>query len=1542
MAKWREIGEVPDSDEESLFDREESQQQHAVLTPIHGNLSEEPSVEAAIAQYDDCMWDVPQSSVELNSLPTERTIQMRRIEVHIPTKPIPQEPESSPLSSPEPTDEDPFSFEFGNQTTTQPLEQDSFPTGQENGPETVIEHTSPGLQTVEEDQVAARRELARFGRSLRPRKPIQEHPYLLENAQYSTLFKSHGIRPVRLPPAAERQQAQEEDSQEQDYEDDSQLASRNGPRDVTLEDQDELLQGSLDEDRDELALSPPLRPSALPQPPNSSQLTSNASQNDEELPSLGELFRNRSKRGPKTYAKRRGSPKQSPKRKAARLQDNVQDERSSSPAGRPFRVFEIPPSPPQTSPAFTSMTPAVNALKARPKVTSLTPKLSSTKASRGPTPAPSNRPAAPVDLTHLSEPESEGEAASMSGSELDRKRDTSSSPEPNMAFQRRIKGVLPASWIRLDQQLPHGKSRKPVRRSPDRSPERTNRKGVAQRRQISPSHISTNPFLSEDESDDDDMNSRNNDTQDVLETTEFSVFEDDAGSVVEEDFIDHMLPGRKRPTTSLEGRLHPAVKRTKAQKTFNGQPGVRKRQQRITGMLDLPKSITDTNKGRPVQSATSSRQPKQNLNASKRTPPRLSILDVVESNAPNFIKIAARAASKRPGKGKSSPSGKQISLGSRQDNIDTLGVLRDWKNGNIPSRPSSTTQVRHAVSQQPLQPIPENHLSRLPISRGRVQATAPINRFSRSRKLVKQTSIDKFVDIRQTENASAPLSLPDESELRARTTVRRLLGRTKSQGASLRPAQLETIGDEQANRQAFHFRKKALDSMYRRAGKVPPSAPDAQLEQVFRGQVPNPGRPPPEADFVASTYKEAVPKSSRARPRKLVRPRHIDTTAPQYAHANDPLPGDHILNPKLSRPEHPPGELTNKLLGLGPYGTHYSQHFEIFPLDYGVFFHRNTLIGQGKITKAFGDLCLDDLTQPRSQCFLTLGDQSLLWGRWDAQVSSEFGVLFDWVSETLQPIIDVVDIDAVPALTAVQAMDFALHYVQDIISLPDTETSRLFVHRILEVISGFSTRLVSVLTGQTSNMRQIVEVLPRVLLIVRQALRFCELFTLTEILQVEELLRKIAQQTVRFLLRTELASVTSLYNKLQDSTARSHGINNDQFSVVAWTTLIRVLQESRIPRSSFWDIVSSVVLESGINLVADAQILEHVWYILFSVLPLGEFDNAGVIVSNLRQTMPLEGWTLAQKLLNRVFELYKTNQHQSPSFNDYCRALVSRCHYLVEQWGWRKCSGMAGTIFDFFASQNLSHLRNEEVYKSPRFLEELAESPSLAVQPEDRCFHIFLKLLALTVQRLRRLGLIKDVKNLIARVLPNHDRQYLKESDIHENDLASLRNHHDLLCTLFWCSPQALRPTVQTLEKLVMPGSSHKEACLINLRAWNQIARFAVSNGEDRAAYKPLADWQNNVFRKVLEQHSSVESDIQQQFLRMSKDASSGVSPELIKRVVNMNKQAATDVLHFSLRANLDVMRHAPSLATASFILNSCKLDPMTLVKSAHYPRSTS
>ncbi|KAI1388503.1 Mus7/MMS22 family-domain-containing protein [Hypoxylon trugodes] len=1537
MAKWKELGEVPDSDDESGFDSSQEESQHEDLPRqlIDDDIEDAVTTEESTIQ-NKTIWDIPLSSQtsgrepDINQSSAQQPLPLLS-DAPVTPETVQPPPDSSPLSSPI---LDPIDLPTDIPDIQEIPTKIAATSGAEliqSEPRDVFPPVSPARFTstvfevgdiFDDDDDDATPRASRLGRSLRPRKPIQEHPYLLESAQYSKTLKSHGVRPLRVQIEEAARRRQEEDSQEQDYEEESQSTTQGIVHEDSGESQGIQRLGLLNDTDDEDPLARDPSPPPEPREASSNILPSSSQIDEDEFPDPADIHKWKFGKRSTTATKRQASPKASKKQKIPRLHQPVRFAREASPAVNPDSIFDsifdIPPSPPQTSPNFLDITPVPAITRSNP-ITTLTPKPSSTVSSRVQSPAPANRNTNMVDLTMADdETGSEQGAGSSSESEGDAEKLRAS-------MRRRMRGVLPASWLRLDQHGARQKNAKPVpQRSPERSPERTQRKGVAQRRQISPKP-SRDAALFLDDSDD-DMTLRVDDFNELDNSDgNFPIFEDDAGSVVEDDQIDYMLPGNKRASTDTDGIGRPKKRRKSQQTTFKGQPGQPKRQQRITGLLNRTKSTTSQSsvKRRAKSSVAGGRRAKDlDRIPAASTPPRLSIVDVIEPNAPPFLRIAARAANKRRDQGRSSPSRKHIALGTRKDNIDAAGVLRDWKKGRIQprisSKPPSKTQTELP---QPLRSLSHNSVVQ-PIttnSKSRPRQSMPQSRFLQSRRMVKQASIDDFVSL-ETEVPSTR----DQEDSAIHLPKRSQIGRTKSYNATSRPAQLEMTG-EKVGRHAFDARKRALDALYRKSRRVLPAPASMGLERLVEEQV----RVEKPSEDLSSNDRhgsvEPAPIRRRLTSRKKIRPQHLDTTAPQYTHANDPLPREESPPTIIVEVTQNP-ESAGKLLGLGPFGTHYTQHFEVFPLDIGVFFHESTLLGSGRLARALDEKSQDVLRRPRGRDTFVLDEKTLRWGQWDEQTSSELGIVFDWIADYLYA--DSPDSVDNSSNNPIQAADFVLNYLQDHVSFQSEESEKHFAGRTLEILQSFAQRLETLPHQSQGGSRAFVDVLGRTLVISLQILCICRnLYQLSETFQLEEVLKKIAKRTARELLETELVEIRSLYYDLQRMSFREKGIRNEHYSMICWVILIRVLEESRIPRSGFWDVVSSVMLKTDINSINDAHTFERTWYDLFTLLPLGEFDSTGVVIPGIRHTTPLEGWVLPQKLLRRVFQLYESNSRQGPSFNDYCRGVVSRCHYLVEQWGWRKSNAIIGTIFDFFAARGLSHLRNEEVYKSPDFLEHLAESPSLSITPEDKCFHIFLKLLTLSIQRLEKYGLTKDTRNLVARVLPNHNRQYDKEKDIHESDLAALRNHYDLLCALFWVAPANLRPSVQTIEKLIVPGSSHKEACLMSLRAWSQLSRFVISSDEDNATYKPFADWQKNIFQQAMEQYISAESDIQQQLSAMSKDASRSISRDMVNAVVKLNRKSAMDVIHFSMKGFLSVIRLAPTLSAVSFALNHYQLD---------------
>ncbi|KAK0673461.1 Mus7/MMS22 family-domain-containing protein [Cercophora samala] len=1553
MRNWRELGEVPDSDDDSFDDADYNGldipdldlglgTSTSTITPVDASATtaavtttvDQPADQpAAQPQENVDIWDFPASSPAptssfvfqtqkpsspiAKSTPRPAPKPQAKIQIPLPTaRNDGTYQRLEPELSPEPTEaaaneqqflEDEISTGYVRVTTPSSLSPLS-------SPPSILSRTPtpPGSPVrsraalspphnrespADDGDELARRTAVQLERSLRPRKPIQQHPYMIENVRYTSFMKSHGVKPIRVEQASQsvRKITDEDDSQEQEYqaEEDSQEASGRG----LLQDTEESGPLLFENDDDELALSPStskpspahhLRTSSQQTPGTQTDATSISG--DEEFPPLDRLQPGPRKRGRPRKLKRQLSGQLSARKRLRIVPD-------SSPGSSPQRTVVPPIILPHVIYDVSSSPPDIdNESKARAQA-----------------------PNSPIMINENDEGEgSDAESVRSrhsSDSESDVIRETS----------KRIRGVLPASWLRLNQSNNQQKPVRQARRSPEPLVEQPFRKGVALPK---PSTQSRPPASTQfplfDDSDDSDSPPAQRPaltTETSLSDTEnVVIIEDDAGSVVEEDFVDWMLPGNKRRSGSFNtSRRAKKQKSTTGKSVFKGVPGQHMRQPKITQALGRSKSSTSTYSkkasAKPRRREGNTTSAKHSTRKRAATPPLLSILDVLEPDAPKFMKIAARTARKRPDLGKDSPTQKSIRLANRRDNVDALSTLQDWKSGKTKPRVAAP-----AVSRAP-RPKPRPALKEM--SRNPAPKRQPTSGTSFSRKLIRQSGLDSFVTV---EAGPGPRELARAPSIsRPKPPPRKNVPDHEPQ---FRPAQLEEDEGEDV-RQRLAARKRKLDAYYRRAGAVlnlpatdglgRPLGVNFTLQEIARHSEDETHVPEPPPGPTRTPK-----KSSKSRYRKKQRPQQIDTEAPQYTLVNDPLPAAFAVVEQQQQQQI--DQAANKLQGLGPYGSHYTQHFDIFPLDMGVFFHESTLLGRGFVRKAVEPSLAERLRHQKASTSFVFDQQMLRWSIWNDQTSSELGILVDWVSDQLA--VNVVEA-GLDSQKPVDAADFILKYILESMSIDDELREKAFVSRSLEVFSSFVARLESTnLVGVPERQKiKSVEVASRfcvALLAVRSISRAG--VDLMQAMKVEDLLKKLASAIVTRLLSLGLEDLRDLYGDLQRVSFRERGIRSDRVLVHCWVVVMRVLENANIPRSGFWDIVHAAQLSNGVASGQDAQAFETLWQDMFTLLPLTEIDDSGILISGIRKTAPVEGWLLPRKLMDRVFGLYKSNPRQPPSFNEYCRALVARCHFLVQQWGWMKCTAIIGTIFDFFGSQNLENLRNEEVYKSPKFLEELDRSPSLMIEPEDRCFHIFIKLLALAIQRLKQLERTNDIRNLVARTLPNHNRQYLKEDTIHQHELAALRNHHDLLCTLFWVAPPDLRPGIHLIEKLVTPASAHKEACLINIRAWNQLARFVIAKHEGRPAFGPFRSWRNNVFNQVLDQYLSAASDIEQQFRDLSSEMMAGVTKEMKDEMIAKNKTTALDVLFVCLKASLDVLQRAPSLEAAIYGLNTPQL----------------
>ncbi|KAK0626194.1 Mus7/MMS22 family-domain-containing protein [Immersiella caudata] len=1548
MRNWRELGEVPASDDENFDDEslDELPQDATVPTGVGYATPAADKPQESLDNVD--IWDVPDSSPARPSTarPSTRTQHPPKLDerarrpstptrIHVTSVPSTAalEDVSEKLNSSDPPATGGSSFPEDDISTsyvkiTAPLapssplssppslrgispplsfRERSLPRSRSRSP---IASVSPGPARaglaapkrpslpVDDDIEQSRQVAIQVERSLRPRKPIQQHPYLLESAQYTTFMKSHGFKPLRvhLEAEASRKRAQEEDSQEQDFEGDDSLT---GSQDGLLQNSEESTQPMLNDgnELDELAPSP----SPMTSPPGvglraSSQPTDNVhtpltsfSDDEEELPSLERLLQGPANPRVRSLKRQRSQLLSSRRKRPNRLPSSSQ---GSSPPHRlipPPDIWDL-----SSSPEFQAEHQEASQLLGATSPTQSRPRSPlSAPASILPSSTRRHRLSAPTAPIAVEDEESDSDtstssSSSVSGSEVIRKN------------VRRIKGVLPASWLRLDL----GKTKPTPRRerSPEPAPVPVPKRGVALPKQTTPGRPAGTQFPFEfDESDEEATKEPARTAKPTraapTATPPILIYDDgDDPSDMEQDSIDPMTSVRKRRSRS------PSGPRKKAKTAFGDGPG-KPRQPRINEVFGRTKSTPSvahksSRKGRNKNST------KANARKRATTPPRLSILDVMGPQAPKFVKIAARAVKQRRNLGRTSPSRKLISLATRGDNVDALSSLHDWKSGRTRQRTTISPSLRQEVpaSRPALSEVSSNSLPRPPQPRSRPISSVP-------RKLIRQGSLNAFVMVDNNQPPSKPPSTP--------STVKHPRRRAPhDRTPDFRPAQLETE-EVPIVRKRLQVHSRNLEAFYKRRNVAPSGSGLSDYANSLCSSTPQPTCGPAAVPVIAE--EQARDRAhAKSRFRKKRSPRQVDPEAPQFVRANDPLP---FKVASVEEVETPVPQLQYKLKGLGPYGTLYTHHFEIFPLDRGTFFHETTLIGRGVINKTADAALSDKIRRQRPSASFSLDGQTLRWGIWGDNTSSELGILFDWVTDQIcAQVFSGED----TGRRAVEAADFVLQYVLDSLSVEDDDAESAFLSRMIEVLSSFASRVSSLSwSNSTSQQKEIqIEVSARFAAATLAVHSICKASSINIALcmKVEGILKRIASTTTMGLLSCGTEDLRTLYGDLQSRSFLERGIRPDRWLANCWVVVMRVLEIANIPRASFWDVAHATMWPPSVASSTDAQVFEGLWLDMFTLLPLGEIDNDGVLIHGLRRVAPLEGWSLPQRLLKRVFQLYQSKCRQSPSFNEYFRALIGRCHYLVQEWGWYKCTGIIGTIFDFFGSEKFANLRNEEAYKSPRFIEELSSNALLSVELEDRSFHIFIKILAMTIRRSRQLGRDNDIRNLVARTLPNNDRQYLKEDTVHQRDLAALRNHHDLLCTLFWASPPDLRPGLHLIEKLVAPGSAHKEACLINLRAWNQLARFITSTDESGVAFRPFVVWNSNVFNQVLDQYLSAASDIEQQFRELSSEhqVSTAVRDEMIAK----NKATAMDVLHSLLRASLDVLKHASSFAAATAALN--------------------
>lgn len=1119
--------------------------------------------------------------------------------------------------------------------------------------------------------------------------------------------------------------------------------------------------------------------------------------------------------------------------------------------------------------------------------------------------------------------------------------------------QKRIRGVLPASWLNIDFKAQNTRREQATARTrPGDSPSLRNsqpQKGLARRVTTIERHNgddeSALSALPNNGDDSDDLTQPHGPSwkqrrldlsaSDGLALGQTSNLDDD---LMENDFIDPMLAGK------------PTSHHAKVPKRRFAQPRITEsfrntlsssRQQFSEERTDIRRKRASRQLAQPTRKRTQNgRSGQLAARLSVADAPSLSSPTESDRELPQFVRLALRRTRHDVDRGRHSPTNKSIRLATAQDTEEASSVLRAWREGKIKARGPPDCSLNRRAGKPPTRGTSADRTERSPlqeVSRNERQTAFP-NPHSRPKtKFGISAKPQPRPRVRQTHLQPVVLDLPrassqsDAQHSESRSRKRKALGQPR-RGRRLRDAQVETLQStfEDSHRAAaFESRMQCLtENLARRAHQTRPIG--FQLQRYLGADDPaghlstptgNDNYPIPQASISDKQPPGTLPYRARKQ-----RPRRIDVEVAQYAQP--------VQEPENSAPggaqDQAVEEVTGPVLqGLGAYGNAYTTDFNIRRLGDCTRFHEDGFIGSGELEDALA-LLKRDLDHEAGRVQLCLNGSFLEWSAWNEAVASQVDRLPSAISEALHALEEDwagVEIQEKQSnvernidyllRSLVRYISKCLHFMDPVDRRSCIETFERLVQRLVDIIADF--------TPDSEFARQLdIRMLQYVLVVTKQAALIGDhpLIGPEARARIESHLASVASSLSKYAVIGKSQELRTYCEESQRSPVREAGISDQAWALSSVVILNHVLGSSLNASGSFWKVVG-LADSRGIRDLTVVQDFERLWHEMFSILPALMIGSNGRVCRDM-QPMPMpDNWGLVDTLLKRLFELYNdSSKIRGHTVNSYIRATLARCHCLVTSWGWWKCEPILKSTFDFFAHRGLALLRNEESHGSPKFLEDAWQMSSLEVLPDDCSFHIFLKLLATALRGMREHRVYDDkkIRNIGYRVVPNHGRSFQKETAAEQRDLEALRNHFDLLCTLYCALPPRHRIALDLVQNLIDHSVSHREACRLSVRAWANITSFQISTSEHAEALSPLTEWYESMLRTTISQFRLARAEGDQAL----KDAESEgllVPRDELERIVSSNQQQITKTLLDLIAGLKRALQHAKQLLLAKVLV---------------------
>lgn len=1396
-----------------------------------------------------------------------------------------------------------FNLEFLSNTSDSDL---SDPPTDDEPPEFyTLPHRRTEVEIVISRSTALERNnvVQRPARSFRERKPIQLHPYLLEGERYRQECQNRGINPVprlRSPPRHPTRDDAETQEQEFDLENDSPSSSPPDPISFEL----------------------------FGQRPLPNERHNNPTSRDDISHTRTALH---SPIGRKRRKLNHSTPRQHTSSRSLERNNKTSDNAIRS------DVWAIPQSPPYTSSPLVQDASSVargvveGAAHTRlpslptPSNSSLPDNLQLGRESSSDPDILRTRRAGRFQLIPLSSdsssssPENSDNEANQSEGEVRR-------------IKRRIKGVLPASWLRLDRRAQEKKMDTRQRSESTQSPEKTQpQRGVAHRTS-KPTKTSQGRSLSGNQLNelivisDESENETDTLVSHVGEVQRSAQEASELAAIFDNRYADDDLAGMENDRLPLF--------------TLGAEPRRRKRQLKIKDAFKKskkPKFLDDGPRGARVSGA--SRQPRANSQVHRKpagyrrrgwTPPDLSIIDIEETPSechgalPQFIRVAMRRARKVPDRSRQSPRGKHVRLHTLQDTEDANVSLQQWRKGAW--KPKENSQLRGAVPQrQPLadridnQQIPFSLLDdddQLSIEQGTLAKPDAQLSWQQMRHVPAPGA-------KLSVKASSPASRKAFPEAGSSASKKKALHSVTQNPSLLRNAQLEGLESDFGKTHRKIAFQRGIQRVEQQSTQQPPWQHSTNV-QLARFLADDDTVLPPllSAADVENGKKSLVNEQARGRKRPLVRKRQaqrIDVDTREYRQPSEPAPIDIINNGTADNET----ETSLILHGLGPYGTRYPTTFDVLPLALGTYFHPRTFVGGEELHQSL-QVGGKDLDSFRGKRRINYGSITIDCGPWNDETYSRISTMLDsiWIPSEDQTVIEAEQIDrqriAMKELST--SLRSFINYLSSGLSFLDAIDRQDFVRKTKQLVDTQFAKVIQVHLNDASRVdsssqdsHTSVRAMTYLLVISNQAYQIAKHSVLE--LSIQEgwvpMIARIAKAIVRYLIGRGASELADFLEKNKRYKERENGIQEKDTLVECLVICTHVLDSSNISRLAFWDLVSQE-LSTLVGKADQVKTFESVWATALTLLPFTEVDSCGVLDRKRKSAFDKDNWTFIKDLLKRLFALYPGSKRtHSSSLDDYVRANLTRCLNLIDTWHWRRCDPIFGIVFDLFGKNGLRQLQHEESKGSPSFLEQLGGQPSLQSVPSDSAFHIFLKCLALGLRGMREFYTEKKIRSIVFRCTPNHGRSYPKDQSLDSDSLDALHNHHNLLCTLYWASPPSCRPKLNLIRALVQHEDSHREACRLNVRAWGNLAVFQLSVDEPYTSLQPFAEWHKDIILQTLKQYRLAKTEAEDYLKTIQLDGTSDASSHMVRSTMAQNQEQVITTLRDCIAGMLRAVKHS-------------------------------